>query len=164
MEEFKKHYKKILLIVLLIIFIYGFLCRILELYFFWESKNIFIFTLLTIVIALVIKDLYNKRTLIRFLKLILFSFFLFLKIRDYYIDERIITTIKSYVLNNKKIQDEVGNIKEITMIQQVRPRDGDFQIEMIVKGDKKYKDITTILYYKDGTEKKNENLIVWRHQ
>ena len=164
MEEFKKHYKKILLIVLLIIFIYGFLCRILELYFFWESKNIFIFTLLTIVIALVIKDLYNKRTLIRFLKLILFSFFLFLTIRDYYIDERIITTIKSYVLNNKKIQDEVGNIKEITMIQQVRPRDGDFQIEMIVKGDKKYKDITTILYYKDGTEKKNENLIVWRHQ
>lgn len=164
MEEFKKHYKKILLIVLLIIFIYGFLCRILELYFFWESKNIFIFTLLTIVIALVIKDLYNKRTLIRFLKLILFSFFLFLTIRDYYIDERIITTIKSYVLNNKKIQDEVGNIKEITMIQQVRPRDGDFQIEMIVKGDRKYKDITTILYYKDGTEKKNENLIVWRHQ
>lgn len=164
MEEFKKHYKKILLIVLLIIFIYGFLCRILELYFFWESKNIFIFTLWTIVIALVIKDLYNKRTLIRFLKLILFSFFLFLTIRDYYIDERIITTIKSYVLNNKKIQDEVGNIKEITMIQQVRPRDGDFQIEMIVKGDKKYKDITTILYYKDGTEKKNENLIVWRHQ
>lgn len=164
MEEFKKHYKKILLIVLLIIFIYGFLCRILELYFFWESKNIFIFTLLTIVIALVIKDLYNKRTLIRFLKLILFSFFLFLTIRDYYIDERIITTIKSYVLNNKKIQDEVGNIKEITMIQQVRPRDGDFQIEMIVKGYRKYKDITTILYYKDGTEKKNENLIVWRHQ
>lgn len=119
---------------------------------------------MTFVITLAIKELYYKRTLIRFLKVILFSFFLFLIIRDYYIDERIITTVKSYVLNNKKIQDEVGNIKEITMIQQVRPRDGDVQIEMIVKGDKKYKDITAILYYKDGTEKKNENLIVWRHQ
>ena len=164
MEEFKRYYKIIPLIVLLIIFIYGFLCRILNLYFFWESKNILIFTLLTFVIALAIKELYYKRTLVRLLTVILFLFFLFLTIKDYYIDERIVTTVKYYVLNNKEIQDEVGNIKEITMIQQVRPRDGDFQIEMIVKGNKKYKDITTILYYKDGAEKKNENLIVWRHQ
>jgi len=119
---------------------------------------------LTFVIALAIKELYYKRTLVRLLTVILFLFFLFLTIKDYYIDERIVTTVKYYVLNNKEIQDEVGNIKEITMIQQVRPRDGDFQIEMIVKGNKKYKDITTILYYKDGAEKKNENLIVWRHQ
>lgn len=163
MKEFKRYYKNIPLIVLLIIFIYGFLCRILNLYFFWESKNILIFALLTFVIALAIKELYYKRTLVRFLTVILFLFFLFLTIKDYYIDERIVTTVKSYVLNNKKIQDEVGKIKEITMIQQVRPRDGDFQIEMIVKGDKKYKDVTTFLYYKDGVEKKNENLIVWRH-
>lgn len=148
---------KTLSIFSLTLIIYGYLCRIFGLWFFWESKLLGFLLLLIGIIGLLrnrikFKKSVSKKTILEKIAIILISITLLIQLilitilpfTDAYV------AAKQYLTDNQGLKLEVGNItgfgvilsggiqKEVDSIGE----HGYATINMIVKGDRKYKDLT----------------------
>jgi hypothetical protein len=150
-------FTKTALITGLIFILYGYLCRLIGLYFFWESKSVG-WTLLFIGVIgflsnrIKIKTTEKKKTLLEKIGIGIITFILL-------VQTILITVIpftdaysvaKTYLINDTSLKTEIGNITGFGLIptggiQKTTNSSGDYgnaTINLTVKGDKKFKDIT----------------------
>ncbi|MBK8704273.1 MAG: hypothetical protein IPN33_12070 [Saprospiraceae bacterium] len=155
-KQLNKFTKTVLLTGLTFI-LYGYLCRLVGLYFFWESKSIG-WTLLFIGVIgflsnrIKIKTREKKKTLfekigigiIIFILLVQTIFIAVIPLTDAY------SVAKTYLINDANLKTKIGNITGFGLIptgsiQKTTDSSGEYGsaiINLTVKGDKKFKDIT----------------------
>lgn len=159
METFKQlnKFTKSTLVAGLILIIYGYLCRIVGLYFFWESKSIG-WTLLFIgVIGILsnrikIKSTEKKKTLIAKIGIGIIIFILLaqsilIAVMPF---TNAYSVAKIFLINDSTLKTELGEINGIGLIstgsfERIIDPNGEYGIATInltLKGDKKFKDIT----------------------
>jgi asparagine N-glycosylation enzyme membrane subunit Stt3 len=148
---------KAVLAAAMALIIYGYLCRIIGFYFFWESKLVgwFVF-LIGIILFLLetikIKKADNKETIpykigigiIAFVLIFESAFMIILPRSDAY------SAATKYVLGNPEIKAEVGEIKTFTLIPigsiemgtNAEGSYGNAVINVLIKGDKAFKDLS----------------------
>lgn len=176
METIKQLNKltKTILVTGLILILYGYLCRLIGLYFLWESKSIG-WTLLFIGIIgflsnrVKIKTTEKKKTLLEKIGIGLIIFILLIEtilisvipFTDAY------SVSKAYLVNYPNLKTEVGNITGFGLIptggiQKTSDSSGEYgsaTINLTVKGDKKFKDITIyVVKYADSPDWKVEGI------
>jgi cytochrome oxidase complex assembly protein 1 len=139
-----------------ILLIYGYLCRELHIYFFWDSK---VFGWIILLIALLfylinlnkIRTRHGRKTF--WVKIGIIMTFLALPLAGYLIydfnNSEPYRVAKEYLKTNSELRDEVGNIRafgvipagtiETTSINGVES--GHASLTVTVMGDKKYKDV-----------------------
>ena len=144
----------------IVLLAYGYLCRTLNIYFFWDSKIIGWFVLLIALVSYLF-DLHKsrrrrgKKTIwvkigIGFFLfgLMLFPFIIFmLKTSNAY------QSAIEYLSTDSQIKTEIGNVKGFGFITTGSEatisingsESGQATFDLIVKGDKKYKDVTVYL-------------------
>ena len=147
---------KTALVAGLVLMIYGYLCRLTDLYFFWESKSIGWVLLFAGVIGFLLTRIKTKRAvkkntllekigigIIAFSLLVTGGLVVIMPFTDAY------AATKKYLTNNQALKSEVGNIKNFSLlltggIQKTSDSSGEYgnaTINLIVKGDKKFKDV-----------------------
>jgi len=152
-------FTKTALLAGLVLIIYGYLCRFTGLYFFWESKSIGWVLLFAggigfLLTSIKTKAAVKKNTLLEKIGIGVIAFSLLITIglmaimpfTDAY------TASKKYLTNNPALRSEIGNIKSFSLmltggIQETRDSSGEYgnaTINLIIKGDKKFKDV--VLY------------------
>lgn len=155
-KQLNKFTKTVLIIGIILIF-YGYLCRLIGLYFFWESKSIgWVFLLIGLIgilsNSIKIKKLEKRKILFEkigigivvFMMLVQTILIVIIPLTDAY------STAKTYLNNDIEINDEVGEIIGFGFIptggiQKTTDSNGEFgsaTINITVKGEKKFKDIT----------------------
>ena len=161
-------FTKAVLTTALILIVYGYLSRLIGLYFFWESLSIGWVLLFVGVIGLFynkikIKTIEKKNTLpekigIGIIVFGLLGCTLHLVIIPF---TNAFSVAKTYLSKDLELQSEIGNIQGFGLIPtgsiQVssgsKGEQGSAVISLTVKGDKKFKDITIyVVKYLDNTE------------
>ncbi len=158
MEEFNKLSKlnKALVRLTIAFLIYGYLCRIIGLYFFWEAKTIgWTFLLITTISILIqrikTKTIANKKSLsekiiigiIVFILLIQSIIFIVIPQTDAY------KSAKLFLMTDKTISNEVGEVTDIFLVpiggmsitSSSAGQTGQADLTLIIKGKSKFKDI-----------------------
>jgi hypothetical protein len=145
-----------LVIVTGIILVYGYLCRLLNLYFFWESKAIG-WTLLFITLIFLLRQRIRwKKSIERktisekigigiLIFILLIQTILFITIPQ----TNAYKSAKEFIKSHNLITDEVGEVKGITLLpfggisvsSSSQGEQGHADLNFIVKGTKKYKDL-----------------------
>jgi len=161
-------YTKVFLSIGILLIIYGYTCRLIELSFFWESKSIGLFFVLLGFISLFIdriktKTRLNKKSIFEKIGIGIIIFVLF-------VQTILIFTIPftdayevsiNYLKNDKSLTLEIGEIKGFGLIptggiQKTTDAKGVYgsaTINLTVKGTKKYKDLTIfVVKYIDETD------------
>jgi len=148
---------KTALIAALVLIIYGYLSRLTGLYFFWESESIGWVLLLAGAIGFLLtriktKAAVKKNTLPEKIGIGIIAFILFVNIGLMVIMPftDACAAAKKYLTNNKELKSEVGNIKSFSLmltggIQKTTDSSGEYgnaAVNLIVKGDKKFKEVT----------------------
>ena len=146
----------VFLTVGLILIIYGYLCRAVELYFFWESKSIGWTLLLIGITSFLVDRIKHKKTDKRkyLLEQIITGFILF-----FFLIQTIFLIVipfsdafsvaKTYLQNNSDIKNEVGNVTGFGLIPtggiqkstDSQGESGNAAITLTIKGDRKFKDV-----------------------
>jgi len=152
--------KKILFSIGITLLLYGYLSRILKIYFFWESKTIgWIILFIALLVFLIELFIIKKRNGQKIIGVTIGICFLTLGL---FIIPIVVTKIRysdayqatiEYMSSNSEIKADIGNIKGFGLIPigsvEVNSINGALsgtaRLEIIVKGDKKYKDITVNL-------------------
>ena len=158
MKEFDKLSKlnKALVWLTIAFLIYGYLCRIIGLYFFWETKTIGWTLLFVTIISILIqriktKKIANKKTLsekifigiIVFILLIQSIIFIVTPQTDAY------KSAKQFLVTDKTIANEIGEVNDIflvpvggmSMSSSSAGQTGQADLNFIIKGKNKFKDI-----------------------
>ena len=158
MKEFDKLSKlnKALVSLTIVFLIYGYLCRIVGLYFFWESKTIGWTLLFVTIISILIqriktKRLVNKKTLSEkifigitvFILLVKSIIFIVIPQTDAY------KSAKQFLMTDITIADEVGEVHDIFLVpvggmamsSSSAGQTGQADLNFIIKGKNKFKDI-----------------------
>lgn len=152
---------KTLIILTGVLLVYSYLCRLLGLDFFWESKIIGWTLLLVTIISLLRQRIQTKKSqqkktlseniaigLLIFILIFVCSWFVFVPQTDSY------KIAKQYLLTDKEISNEVGEVNSIVLVPvgsisistTSAGTTGQAQLSFIVKGKQKFKDITIQLY------------------
>lgn len=176
METFKQlnNFTKSVLIAGLTFIVYGYLCRLIGIYFFWESKSIgwaLLFIGLIGYLSNRVKIKTNNKAktnlekigigIIIFILLVQTILILVIPNTDAY------SSAKAYIRNDEKLKTELGNINGFGLIatggiQTTTDSYGEYgnaTINLTVKGNKKFKDITVyIVKYADSAEWKVEGM------
>ena len=150
-------FTKITLLTGLILILYGYLCRAIGLYFFWESKYygwsiIFVGIIAFLSTRIKLKRAQARKTILEKIGVGLLIFILLIQAiliivipsTDAY------KVTKEFLLANESLKIEIGNIKSFNIlpigsIQKNTTNDrvsGNARIHLIVKGEKKFKDVT----------------------
>lgn len=157
--------KRVILITGFLFIIYGYLCRLVNIYFFWESKSVGWIILLIGIIGLLLEKIkINKleyRTII--VQRIGIGIIIFIFIIQIIIVLVIPTTdayrsAKAFILNNKELKKEIGNVTGFGLIpiggiqknSDSNGESGYATINLIVKGELKYIDLT--IYVEKNTD------------
>jgi hypothetical protein len=172
METFKQlnKFTKTVLIAGLTFILYGYLCRLIGIYFFWESKSIG-WTLLFIGVIgflsnrIKIKTTEKKKTLLEKIGIGIITFILLVQtilvsvipFTDAY------SVAKTHLINDANLKTEIGNITGFGLnptgsIQKTTDSSGEYgsaTINLTVKGGKAFKDITIYVV-------KNADSPVWK--
>ena len=155
-----KSFTKILFCVGVILLAYGYLCRILHIYFFWDSKELgWIVLFITLLFYLI--DLHKSRKRQKkktiWVKIgigfLLFGLIIFPVVLSEIKKSASYQAAIEYIKADTQIKNLVGNIKGFGLIptgqsQSItvnRTESGDAIFNITVKGDKKYKDLTVWL-------------------
>ena len=109
--------------------VYGYLCRLLGIYFFWESKTLG-WTLLWVAVILVLRDrvrrkkLENKNSALEKIGIGLTIFLLLIMgILFFAIPQTALyAEAVNYVKKDKAVRDEIGDIKEVFLYRSGAPR------------------------------------------
>lgn len=158
MKEFDKlsNLNKVLVKLTIVFLFYGYLCRIVGLYFFWESKTIGWTLLLITIVSILIqrikaKKAANKKTLsekifigiILFILLIQSIIFFIIPHTDAY------KAAKEFLITDKNISNQAGSVYDIflvpvggvSMSSSSAGQTGQADLNFIIKRKNKFKDI-----------------------
>jgi hypothetical protein len=152
----------------MVLIIYGYLCRMIGLYFFWESKLIgWLLFLIGIILFLLetikIKKADNKETMPYKIGVGITVFFLLFESAFMLITPRTdaYSAATKYVLDNSEIKAEIGEIKAFALIptgsiEMGSNKEGNYGnalINVVAKGDKGFKDLSIyVVKYIDSAE------------
>ncbi len=162
MDKFNKLPQTIKTLIILtgVLLIYSYLCRLIGLNFFWESKILAWSLLLVSIISLLVQRIQIKKTqeketlsekiaigLVSFILLFVSIWFVFVPQTDSY------KIAKEYILTDKEISNEVGEVNSIVLVPvgnisistTSEGTKGQATLSFIVKGNQKFKDITLLL-------------------
>ena len=156
--EFNKLYKFNKIIILLTIFLlaYGYLCRIIHLYFFWESKTLGWIMLFVSIISILrqrIKEnkIKNKKSLSERIFIGISIFILFIKTIIFVVtpQTKAYKSAKEYLFSDKEVLSKVGQVNNIflettgglSISSNSEGETGQANLNFIVKGTEKYIDI-----------------------
>mgnify|MGYP000294038924 CR=1 FL=1 len=161
-------FTKTFLAVGLIFVIYGYLSRLVGLYFFWESKSIgwaiiFIGLIGLLLDRIKIKKEKEKKSILEKIGIGVIAFILLIQtiliavipFTDAY------SVAKEYIKNNEQLTDEIGTVNGFGLIptggiQKTTDSQGTYgsaTINLTIKGKKKYKDVTVyVVKYADQPE------------
>ena len=157
--EFNKlnNFNKKITLLTIVLLIYGYLCRTLNLYFFWESKTLgwalLFVTIISILSQRIQKNkLQNKKTLSEEIFIGLIVFILLIQAIFFYIIHQTSAykLAKEYLYTNKTIISKVGQVKGIflkpvgrmSISSSSEGETGQAELIFVVKGTKKYIDIS----------------------
>jgi hypothetical protein len=144
----------------IMLMLYGYICRIVHLYFFWESKYagwalIFIGAVGFLVYRVHAKKIQGRKTIVEKIGIGIISFILLIQLILLIVIPRTgaYKTSLVFLLNNTGLKNEVGNIKSFSLIPlgSVEKKTvnhietGNATIFLTVKGDKRFKDVTVYL-------------------
>ena len=158
MKEFYKLSKlnKGLVKLTIAFLIYGYLCRIIRLYFFWESKTIGWTLLLITIISILIqrirtKRVANKKILSEKIFIGITMFFLLIQSIIFIVtpQTKAYRSAKQFLMTDKTIANEVGEVYNIFLVpvgglamsSSSAGQTGQADLNFIIKGKNKFKDI-----------------------
>jgi hypothetical protein len=162
MEVFNQlnKFMKAIFIAAMLFILYGYVCRMAGIYFFWESKSIGWMLLCIAFIGLLLqrikmKKMIRKKTIIEKTGIGFIIFTLFIKIlllaitpfTDAY------AAAQQQLLNDPTIQKEIGTIHGFSIVPtggihtstQTGKGNGSASITLILKGEKKFKEVTVVV-------------------
>lgn len=144
-----------LVIVTAIILVYGYLCRLLNLYFFWESKaigwtSLFITLIFLLRQRISWKKTIDRKTISEKIGIGLLTFVLIIQTIIFFATPQTdaYKTAKEYIKTDKSISGEVGEVIGIVLLpyggisvsSSSQGEQGQADLNFIVKGTKKFKD------------------------
>lgn len=158
----RNFFLKLVFVFGLLFIIYGYLCRLIGIYFFWESKSIGWFLLFLGLLGLIRKRIRRKqkehenyRAHAEKLGVAVILFSLLLKVSVFFLvsSSTVFTDAKKFLLRDSVTNDELGPIKSFSIVPwggMGRPTDSagthaTATIILIVKGEKRYKQLTVSL-------------------
>jgi hypothetical protein len=166
-------FTRLTLTVSLVLLLYGYLCRLIGIYFFWESKSLGWAILLVGLIGLIsdrlsIKDSENKNTLPEKIVIGLLVFILCIQCILVVIIpfSTAYESAKAHIKNNETLKNEVGEIQGFGLIptggiEKSTDSSGEYgsaEINLTVKGEKCFKDIVVyVIKTADSPEWKVES-------
>jgi hypothetical protein len=150
-------FTRVTLTTALVLIIYGYLCRLAGFFFFWESKSIGWVLLIISIIGFLsgrikYKKLEGKKTVLE--KIVIGFMIFFLVVQAVLViiisNTNAFSAVKDYVYNNAQLKSEIGTVKGISIIPYGgigvssgrAGESGEGEINVTVKGDKKYKDLS----------------------
>lgn len=160
-------FTKLILITALILIFYGYLCRLINCYYFWESKSAGWALLLVGIIAWLYGRIRFKRTVNKetSFEKVGIGFSVFILLLEIFLIAIIPRTdaysvAKKFLFNDMELRSEIGAISGFGFIptggmQQATDARGEYgnaTINLIVKGEKRFMDIT--IYVAKDPEKK----------
>ena len=137
--------------------VYGYVCRIFNLYFFWESKTLcwvsfFIALICFLSNRIRFKKLQQRRTVSERIGIAILVFILFVQSMLFIIipKSEAFYTARQYLLKSKEMEKEVGELNSlfsmpagtISTTSTAQGYAGETELNLTLKGSKKYKDIT----------------------
>ena len=149
-------FTKLTLVSGVCLLVYGYLCR-LGIYFFWESKhigwNLLLISVIGFLSSSIKKKKEQKKNSIGEKIVIGFIIFLFVVESAMFIiilNTSVYAAIKNFIYNKEQLKSEVGNINGMSIVpvggmggsSGEAGETGEGEINLIVKGEKKYKDLT----------------------
>jgi hypothetical protein len=161
-------FMKGILIAALLLLLYGYVCRWTGIYFFWESKSIGWILLFIVLIGLLLqriklKKMIRKKSIFEKIIIGFIIFLLFVKtillLITPFTDAYAVAT--AHLRNDSNLQTEIGTIQGFSIIPQgglnkstENGKDsGAATITLIVKGEKKFKEVTVfVVKYEDREE------------
>lgn len=157
-----------LFIISIILIIYGYVARLLPVYFFWESKDIgWPLLLLTIILFLLkrvkrlrgsSKTILEKALIIIISCILLFQTIFLINVTNH----DAVKAVKAYVADNDEVISEVGPLRGIYAVPQgnisnIKQKNGqtlgEAQLVIILKGDKKYKEVNFFVRKEPGSSR-----------
>lgn len=145
---------------MIVFLLYGYLCRFVGLYFFWESKTIG-WVLFWLVVIFVLRDrikdkkLQNKKTLLEKIGVGLSIFVIIIKGVMFFVVPQTTAFDRavSFIKSNPTIQNNVGTVKNVFLVPLGRismktgPQGsaGEADLHFIIKGSKKFMDINLLM-------------------
>ena len=155
-----------LFIISILLIIYGYIARLVPVYFFWESKDFgWALLLMTIILFLVkrIKRLKGSgKTILEKALIIIISFILLIE-TIFWINvtnHDAVKAVKAYVADNEELISEIGDLRDVyavpqgsisNMKQNNGQRLGEAQLLIILKGEKKYKEVKFLVRKEPGS-------------
>jgi energy-coupling factor transporter transmembrane protein EcfT len=155
LSSLKKHTKLLLTLGMLLI-VYGYICRLLNLYIFWESRFIGWDVLFVGIIALLYSRIKQqkkegKKVLLERIGVGVITFVLLIQTILFIVLPRIdaFASAERYIMNSKELSTELGEIKGVFAVPlgsiESSQGSGSAELNLIVKGQKKFKDIAVYL-------------------
>ncbi len=147
--------------------LYGYLCRIASIYFFWESKTIgwFLFFILVVVWmreVIVLKRKANRNSVLEKIVVGFSVFILLVKMIMWIVipTTSVFNKAVAFIRHNKELYSEVGQIRSVVLLQQGsismsssdKGETGQADLYFIVKGSEKYLDINIVMEKENAGE------------
>ncbi|MFI1745532.1 cytochrome c oxidase assembly factor Coa1 family protein [Thalassobellus sediminis] len=147
---------KLTLLTALIMFIYGIICRIIPIYFFWESLYlsaivflIGVFFVLNFESKKIQSESKSNIVLIIGKAFTILSIIMFVLINILFNNSDALKTIENHVKNNTELTNELGQINSVIALpigsinskMDSRGKSGNATLTLLLKGDKKYKEM-----------------------
>jgi len=149
-----------LILVTAVLLLYGYSCRLLGIYFFWESKTIG-WVLFWIMIIAILRDsmkhrkLQKRNTLPEKIGIGLSIFIIVLKGVLFFVTRQTSAydSAVNYIKTNAEIQNKVGTVRSVFLVPfggmsisaDAQGSAGQADLYFIVKGDKKYMDLNLLM-------------------
>jgi hypothetical protein len=162
-----RKFTKRILLAGAILTVYGYVCRVIGIYFFWESKYIGWAIIIIGIISFLfdrvrLKKAGGKKSLLEKIGIGILIFFLFVQAilvivipnTDAY------KVAKQYLYNNSRLKNDIGEIKGFALVplgaiqksSSENVESGNATILLTVKGQKKFMDVTVYIEKKPGME------------
>lgn len=159
-KNFNK-YERFFTYLILVILAYGYICRWLDIYFFWESRIIAIPMLLLMMFYISVKIFIREREFLSssFFYIILCLYGGYQSYKQINLNNEVVEKSIDFIKNNQLIENNVGEIKSVDFpINNKNLSGNDYSITFLVKGEKKYADVIVNSYYQDRNLKNIDNL------
>lgn len=162
MRAFDKlsRFNKVLVFLTLALLVYGAVCRMARLYFFWESKPIGWVLLLLTVISILAQRIKankaaNKKTLPEKIAIGIVLFVLFIQNILFFVvpQTNAYQAAKQFLLTDSNVEKELGKVNDLFLLPAgamsvksgAEGESGQAELHFIVKGSAKFKDISLLL-------------------
>lgn len=158
--------KWIPLVTGIVLIVYGYLARLIPVYFFWESKDIGWFLLFVLLVVYLVKRVKQrkgiKKTIVEKIVIAITSLILLLQVLFWTIipNHDFFAAAKQFIGTHKGLLSQTGEIRSFYIVPQGSfnssskngENSGTAQIKLVVKGEKRYKDIALYLVKENNAD------------